>query len=179
MEEIWKDIKGYEGLYQVSNFGRVKNMRTGRILKNNMLASSGYYFVFLYKDKNRSFEYIHRLVAMTFLDNKDNLPCVNHIDEDPSNNIVSNLEWCTYRYNNRYGTKQDRISNSLKGFYKNNKSPLIGRKLSEETKQKISDVKKGVKFTEEQKKNMLKSEETKQKISLSMKIYYEKKKELN
>lgn len=179
MNEVWKDIKGYEGFYQVSSIGRVKNIRTERILKNNILDNRGYCFVFLYKDRKREFKYIHRLVATAFLDNKYNLPCVNHIDEDPSNNNIDNLEWCTYEYNNSYGTKSNRGSDSLKRFYKNNKSHMTGKKLSDETKRKISDIKKGVKFTEIQKKNMGKSEETKQKISSSLKTYWEKKKGSN
>lgn len=113
MQEIWKDIKGYEGFYQVSNFGRIKCMehkcpgryglRTVREhIKVQVKGAKGYYYVSLYKmDKGRTFT-VHRLVAQAFIPNPDNLPCVNHIDENKFNNNVENLEWCTSLYNNTY-----------------------------------------------------------------------------
>ena len=104
MEEIWKDIKGYEGLYQVSNLGRVKSLKFGkeRILKPGR-KKIGYLIVLLY-DNNGICKWfrIHRLVAEAFIPNPNNLPEVNHKDEDKSNNRVSNLEWCTRQYNNEY-----------------------------------------------------------------------------
>lgn len=117
MEEIWKDIKGYEGKYQVSNYGSVKTLnyrRTGtaRLLipKND----KGYLAVGLYKNGKRKMFLIHRLVAEAFIPNPENLPQVNHIDEDKTNNYVENLEWCTQSYNNNYGTRLKRVSESLK-----------------------------------------------------------------
>lgn len=116
MDEIWRDIKGYEGLYQVSNFGRVKSFREGTkfgkqkeyILKP-WLINTGYHAVMLYKEDRTKHKYqLHRLVAETFIPNPDNLPCVNHKDENKTNNKVSNLEWCTYSYNNNYGTAKER-----------------------------------------------------------------------
>ena len=103
MEEIWKDIEGYEGLYQVSNRGRVKSLKykKERILKPRK--QSGYYKVLLYNDKKYEYS-IHRLVAHAFIPNPDNLPQVNHRDENPSNNRVDNLEWCDGKYNINYGT---------------------------------------------------------------------------
>lgn len=110
MKEIWKDIKGYEGLYQVSNLGRVKSLP--RLRKNNKGIyttkskylkgsdnSLGYLRVHLKNNEIKSQEYIHRLVAIHFIDNPYKKPCVNHIDCNPSNNIVDNLEWCTYQEN--------------------------------------------------------------------------------
>lgn len=92
MQEIWKDIKGYEGLYQISNFGRVK--RNGNILKP--IDSHGYKYVHLCnKNHERKNHAIHRLVALTFIYNPSNLPQVNHIDGDKSNNLITNLEWVT------------------------------------------------------------------------------------
>lgn len=115
MEEIWKDIKGYEGKYQVSNFGNVKSLnynQTGneRLLKP-ILHHTGYLCVNLCKP-NKKFP-IHRLVAEAFIPNPDNLPQVNHKDENKHNNHVDNLEYCTQLYNINFGTRNKRISESL------------------------------------------------------------------
>lgn len=110
--EVWKPIRGYEGLYEVSNYGRVKSFKwnsNGKILspaKNN----KGYYFVSLSKDGKAKGHTIHRLVAEAFIQNPSNLPQVNHKDEDKRNNHVTNLEWCTPGYNITYGTRMERIS---------------------------------------------------------------------
>lgn len=115
-KEIWKDIKGYEGLYQVSSYGRVrsvdrvtnyangeKRLYKGRILRtaNNTV---GYFFCVLCKNGQTKKKYIHRLVAETFLPNPNNLPEVNHKDENKASNFVSNLEFCSRSYNVNYGT---------------------------------------------------------------------------
>lgn len=98
MEEIWKDIKGYEGYYQVSNLGRVQSIKKRKIFRNNK-NSRGYIVVTLTKNNiERSFA-VHRLVAQTFINNPDNLPQVNHIDGNKQNNKVENLEWCTQKEN--------------------------------------------------------------------------------
>lgn len=121
MEEIWKDIEGYEGLYQVSNLGRVKSLervlKHGHLWKGKMLKllehGGGYKKVNLSKDgKNKQF-YVHRLVAQTFIPNSDNLTEVNHKDENPSNNRVDNLEWCTASYNINYGTRNMRHAEKM------------------------------------------------------------------
>lgn len=113
--EIWKDIEGYKGLYQVSDLGRVKRVTTGRILKG-MIRGSGYLQVDLSKQGANSNKYIHRLVAQAFIPNPENKPQVNHIDEDKTNNMVSNLEWCTAKENINHGTRIERsiISNQKK-----------------------------------------------------------------
>jgi len=118
MQEIWKDIVGYEGLYQVSNLGRVKSLeRTinhktcygglyhvkGRILKSK-LEKDGYYRIGLSKNKIKKYYRINRLVAETFIPNPNNYPVVNHKDENKLNNRVDNLEWCSIKYNINYGT---------------------------------------------------------------------------
>lgn len=114
MEEIWKDIRGYEGTYQISNCGRVKSLcrrrrKEDKILKA-LLNSRDYLQVNLYKN-GKMFRYlIHRLVAEAFIPNPNKLPCINHKDENKQNNYVNNLEWCTYQYNNNYGTRPDRVS---------------------------------------------------------------------
>lgn len=99
MKEIWKDVKGYEGLYQVSNLGRVRNAN-GHIhvpKKHN----KGYYHVHLSDGTGKhKAMLVHRLVAEAFVPNPTNRPCVNHIDENKTNNVPSNLEWCTIAENN-------------------------------------------------------------------------------
>ena len=111
MEEIWKDIEGFEGLYQVSNLGRVKRVTTGRILKGYK-NTKGYLLVGLYKHNIRCNKLIHRLLAQAFIQNPDNKPEVNHIDEDKTNNMVSNIEWSTRKENCNHGTRNERVSKS-------------------------------------------------------------------
>lgn len=119
--EIWRDVVGYEDTHQVSNLGRVRvkerviNTSTGKRKYKSKLLSiqtsvEGYKFVILIVNNNRKTAYIHRLIAEAFIPNPDNLPCVNHKDEDKSNNSIENLEWCTVAYNNTYGTRLERVS---------------------------------------------------------------------
>ena len=116
MTEIWKDIDGYEGLYQVSNLGRVKSLHHNKekILKGSY-AKEGYHLISLSKEGTQKRCLVHRLVATAFIPNPYKLECVNHKDENPRNNNVDNLEWCTKAYNNCYGTRLERLSKSLKG----------------------------------------------------------------
>ena len=122
--EIWKDIKGYEGLYQVSNKGRVKSVeRIVRIadklggvrLKGEMILEQevgklGYHRVNLFNNDKGKKHLVHRLVAEAFLDNPMNYPQINHKDENKDNNIPSNLEWCTAKYNSNYGDRTERTA---------------------------------------------------------------------
>lgn len=104
--EEFRDIKNYEN-YEVSNFGRVKNKKTGRILKLEK-TRDGYIRVNLCKGGIQRHALLHRLVSLAFLPNPQNLPQINHKDEDKTNNTVDNLEWCTCEYNNNYGTRNER-----------------------------------------------------------------------
>lgn len=97
MKEEWRDIIGYEGLYQVSSLGRVKSLRKNIIMK--FITRSGYYNLVLRKNGQRKSKQVHRLVAEAFIPNPDNLPIVNHIDYNRKNNKVENLEWCTQKQN--------------------------------------------------------------------------------
>lgn len=117
--EIWKDIVGYEGYYQVSNMGRVKRLAgspkcvTDRILKPAEQSKGSYLFVQLQKDGAKKQERIHRLVMKTFCpcDDMDNLQ-VNHKDENPQNNCLDNLEWCTVKENINYGNRAKKYGES-------------------------------------------------------------------
>lgn len=119
--EIWKPVKGYENLYQVSSYGRVSGMgrvtSDGRLVKGKMLKpekqGKGYFCVYLSKDGKRKCYLIHRLVAEAFIPNPNNHPCVNHKDEDKTNNVVENLEWCTHQYNNNYGGRNKKVAEKL------------------------------------------------------------------
>ncbi|MCI0374689.1 NUMOD4 domain-containing protein [Lacticaseibacillus paracasei] len=116
--EVWKDVEGFEGLYQVSNMGRVRSLdrkdEIGRTVNERVLAgwydNHGYRVVTLHRDGNTKKWRVHRLVAIAFLDNPDNLPEINHKDEDKANNVVSNLEWCSSEYNANYGTRNERMA---------------------------------------------------------------------
>ena len=114
MEEIWKQIDGYNGKYEISNFGRLKSYAQDKIngkIKCGNVDKKGYRVVYLYDDNGNGKWYkMHRLVAMTFLENSYNYPQVNHKDENKTNNCVDNLEWCDNDYNIHYGTKIQRTT---------------------------------------------------------------------
>ena len=112
MQEEWKDIKGFEGLYSISNKGRVIcwNYKGLGYPKDITPHCNGYQRVGLVKDGIRKTCLVHRLVAIAFIPNPNNLPIVNHKDEDPRNNNVENLEWCTASYNTSYGTAMERAT---------------------------------------------------------------------
>ena len=119
--EEWRDITGYEGLYQISNFGRVKSLERisyvgqhralfhrSEMIMRPKTRKSGYCLVCLWKDEKGKDQYVHRLVAQAFVENPHGYTVVNHKDENPNNNHYSNLEWCTTEYNIRYGTGSKR-----------------------------------------------------------------------
>lgn len=112
-KEVWKDINGYDGIYKVSYYGNVVRFKAKRWVKVKPWKDlRGYLHISLSKDGIRKVQMIHRIVAKSFLANPNNYICVNHIDEDKSNNNVSNLEWCTYKMNDNHGTRNERISKS-------------------------------------------------------------------
>lgn len=121
MDEVWVDVTGYEGLYQVSNLGRVKSFgatsRQGWQLKERILKQTvepkGYAKVGIRKDGKLKTVRVHRLVAEAFIPNPYEFPEVNHKDENKANNRVENLEWCSSKYNCRYGTKAKRAFQTM------------------------------------------------------------------
>ena len=152
MNEIWKPIiiekqgvtYDYTGLYEVSNLGRVRSLNYGghgeiKVLKPSN--SNAYLRVALHKDGRGQRFLVHRLVATMFIPNPDNLPVVNHKNENPSNNCVDNLEWCTVKYNTNYGTCPQRMSEAHKG----KTSAFKGKKHSKTAKCKISETQRGSK----------------------------------
>lgn len=159
-EEIWKDIKNYEGYYQVSNLGRIRSIDRyikqyngynystriykGKILKKE-IGTRGYYKVVLQKRRKAKTYNVHRLVAETFIPNPKNLPQVNHKDENKLNNIVDNLEWCTSKYNINFGERNAKVANKLRGVPKSEihkkfiyckKKYLLGNKAVQQIEEK-------------------------------------------
>lgn len=111
--EIWKEIKGYEGLYEISNLGRVRSLpkydSQGRYhlshIKSQVDNGNGYLVVNLKHNGRQKMKTVHRLVAESFILNPENKRCVNHIDGNKKNNNVNNLEWCTHSENNKHAVK--------------------------------------------------------------------------
>ena len=138
MEE-WKDIEGYEGLYQVSNEGRVKSLGNNKYKKDKILKPNtvrkGYLRVVLSKNNIASSFNIHRLVAKAFIPNSEGKPCVGHKDCNSKNNIVENLYWCTYLENNNHPTTKERQSNAKQG----GRSYFANRVISDEERKIISN----------------------------------------
>lgn len=164
MKEIWKNIKGYENLYQVSNLGNVRSLThivrqyngtkyiyrkyIGKILKFS-ISKKGYAKVIL-RNREKSKTYlVHRLVAEHFISNSNNLSQINHKDENKLNNCINNLEWCSSGYNINYGKRNKKVSKSLKNKPKTKehinklKEKAKKRTLIRNKKGQIIDIKKG------------------------------------
>lgn len=124
-KEIWKPVKNYEGLYEVSSYGNVRsldrviNYNDGRKfyykgqIRKIKKRPNGYLFCELWKNTKPKTFNVHRLVAQAFIPNPNNLPQVNHRDENKTNNCVDNLEWCDSKYNMNYGTARQRMAEKL------------------------------------------------------------------
>lgn len=142
MEEIWKEIKGFEN-YQISNLGRIKNIKYHRQQKSQILKphykANGYLSITLSRNGKTNMFYIHRLVASHFVDNKEDKPCVNHKDGCRNNNTAENLEWVTFSENTKhsyhklgYKISEETIQKRVQAFKKN-------YVMSGETKKKIGE----------------------------------------
>lgn len=157
-EEIWRDVAEYEGLYEVSNLGRVRCFdhfdSLGRLQKGTIrvlqLDARGYYRVSLYKGNYMKLCSVHRLVAEAFIPNPENKPCVDHIDTNPRNNNVENLRWVTHRENYHNPISEVRHTAAQKRFYENKGKKISSSKtkhtVSEETRRKIGQKNKGRKL---------------------------------
>lgn len=132
-KETWKDIVGYEGIYQVSTLGNVRNIKRGNMLKGR-LDMYGYYRVILYKKglRYKSFQ-IHRLVAMAFIHNPNNKPQVDHVNTIRVDNRVENLRWVTYKENNLNPVTMERYRNMKRIKY----TDETRRKMSESAKKRV------------------------------------------
>lgn len=130
MEEVWKTIIDYPN-YQVSNLGRIRSLKTYKILKQ-FTNCFGYKGVHLNRFGTAKTFIVHRLVAEMFIPNPNKYPCINHKDENRSNNCVYNLEWCTYSYNNTYGTVIERRTKTYKdNIYKRKQAKPLAIKILE------------------------------------------------
>lgn len=159
MEEVWKQVKGFEGLFEVSNFGRVKRLPytligntkgfkksyvryfKGGVLKGTV-CKNGYCRVTLAKNGETHYCHVHRLVAEAFIPNPENLPFVNHIDEVRTNNRVDNLEWCSCQYNNTYKDARKRFAEA---YSRNHSYPIKMLTLSGKLVQTFPSIKEAAK----------------------------------
>ena len=155
-EEIWRPVVGYEGLYEVSSYGRVRSLdryvkscyEAYRLHKGKVLSpgkdKDGYLFVNLYCNGKVHKRFAHRLAAQAFISNPDNLPMVNHKDEDKTNNSVENLEWCNAKYNNTYGTRQNNVRDTAikNGNWSGLSRKEYWKKYNQENKDKINEMRR-------------------------------------
>ena len=190
MIEEWRPVVGYEGLYEVSSYGRVRSLDRFyyRLHKGKVLSPTkdryGYLTVTLNCNGKSKTIKIHRLVAQAFIENPDNLPQVNHKDEVKSNNCVDNLEWCSAKYNNNFGTRQERYRNTMleKGHWSGLSREEYEKKRYQENKDERKDCQR--KYYQKNKDRICErqkeySQKNKEKIREYHHQYYLKKKEEN
>ena len=141
--EIWKDIDGYEGHYQVSNYGNVRSIKTIPTLLKGDYQKNGYKRVYLWKNGKKQNLLVHRLVALSFLDNPHGHTDVNHLDENNSNNHVCNLHWCSHLFNMNYGCVKDKISTSKCGtapWNKGKRCPQLSKAMYRRWQERRNEV---------------------------------------
>lgn len=186
MKEIWKDIIGFERIYEVSNYGRVRSVRSGRILYQSKCGGCrGYAAVCLSKDGKRYGKLVHRLVAEAFIPPVEGLSEVNHKDEDKTNNRVENLEWCDHKYNMNYGsrTNKTRETRLKTGTYSGLDRKEYKRKYYQDHKEYRDKIREtGKKYYQDHKEEMRDYQrkyrkEHKEESRLYSKRFYEKNKE--
>ena len=138
MEEIWKEVN-IENIsrYEISTYGNVR-LKNGKSIKTRK-KKNNYIIVDLSDDFHKRRTYgVHRLVGLTFISNPNNYPIINHKDENPSNNMVDNLEWCTPKYNSNYGNIKEKQRLAKLNKYNGADNPMYGRKHSDKTKNLMS-----------------------------------------
>ena len=126
MCEEWRDIKGYEGHYQVSSYGSIRSVKNAPLILKKSYQKNGYEYVSLWLHGKKKNHLVHRLAANAFLSNPFHFSDVNHLDEDKRNNRVDNLQWCTHLFNMNFGGVKEKIGKAN-----------TGRTVSEETKEKL------------------------------------------
>ena len=145
MQEIWKDISGFEGFYEISSYGRVRSVKSGKILSTSKCGGCrGYLSVCLSKNGKRYGKLVHRLVAEAFIPAVEGLSEVNHKDEDKTNNRVENLEFCDHKYNMNYGTRNIRSKDThiKNGYWTGFSKEEYNRKYRECHKEKLREYHK-------------------------------------
>ena len=197
--EEWRPVKGYEGLYEVSSFGRVKRIEYTTTYSNGSVRTLpemtiklsttelGYQRVGLWCNRKCKIFFVHRLVAEAFIPNPDNLPIINHRNEKPDCNYPDNLEWCTVAYNNTYGTRIERLKNTLTGvkhsdqrkeansigqkrYYEQN--PEARERVSKQFKAYFEAHPETKEIISRKAKERLSSPEARQKLSERAKMYF-------
>ena len=197
MIEEWRPVVGYEGLYEVSNTGKVrsldryvKNGCSYRLHKGKVISllkgEYGYIQVNLYYNGKNYKKYVHRLVAEAFLPNPDNLPQVNHKDEVKSNNCVDNLEWCSAKYNVNYGTRKDKVRETAikNGYWTGLRSGLSKKEYNHIYYQENTDKLKeyNQKYYQENRDSICEQkrsyyQDNKDKVKDNVRSYYQKNKD--
>ena len=183
MQEIWKDISGFEGVYEISSYGRVRSVKSGKILSTSKCGGCrGYLSVCLSKNGKRYGKLVHRLVAEAFIPAVEGLSEVNHKDEDKTNNRVENLEFCNHKYNMNYGTRNIRSKDThiKNGYWTGFSKEEYNRKYRECHKEELREYHK--EYNREyrechKEENREYREFHKEENRLYAKIYYENNKE--